>query len=51
LQIPPELNPHVLVSSTLRKGIKDLRDRIKRESKMVIKKKKEGEKGRVGIGK
>lgn len=43
LQIPPELNPHVLVSSTLRKGIKELRDRIKREAKMVTRKKKEDE--------
>jgi ribosome biogenesis GTPase A len=50
LQIPPELNPHVLVSSTLRRGIKELRDRIKRESKMVIKKKKEGDDQRIVVG-
>jgi hypothetical protein len=50
LQIPPELNPHVLVSSTLRKGIKELRDRIKRESKMVTKNKKEGDDQRIVVG-
>lgn len=41
LKIPQELTPYVLVSSTLRKGIKDLRDRIKVEAKRVNKEKRE----------
>jgi ribosome biogenesis GTPase A len=39
LNLPPEMTPYVLVSSTLRKGIKELRDRIKREAKTVNKEK------------
>jgi ribosome biogenesis GTPase A len=39
LNLPLEMTPYVLVSSTLRKGIKELRDRIKREAKTVNKEK------------
>lgn len=44
LKLPKELNPHVFVSSTQRRGIKDLRDRIKIEAKKI-----EKEKVTVGI--
>jgi ribosome biogenesis GTPase A len=43
-KLPPELIPYVFVSSTLRKGIKSLRDRIKVEAKKVNKKTPEKEK-------
>jgi ribosome biogenesis GTPase A len=39
LYLPQGLFPYVFVSSTLRKGIKNLRDRIKREAKGVNKEK------------
>jgi ribosome biogenesis GTPase A len=42
-KLPPELTPYVFVSSTERKGIKELRDRIKMESKKVERKEKEDE--------
>jgi ribosome biogenesis GTPase A len=41
LKIPKEFIPYVFVSSTLRKGIKDLRDRIKVEAKRVNKERDE----------
>jgi ribosome biogenesis GTPase A len=37
LNIPQDLAPYVLVSSTLRKGIKELRDRVKMEARKVEK--------------
>jgi hypothetical protein len=39
LNLPQEMTPYVLVSSTLRKGVKELRDRIKREAKGINKEK------------
>lgn len=49
LKIPPEINNYVFVSSTLRKGIKKLRDKIKIEAKKVEKKTEEYHKIIVGI--
>jgi ribosome biogenesis GTPase A len=50
LTLPEDLKPYVFVSSTERKGIKDLRDRIKIEAKKVIKKEEESaEKVAVGV--
>jgi len=50
LKIPEELKPYVFVSSTLRKGIKDLRDRIKVEAKKVNKEKEEDQDQKVTVG-
>lgn len=50
LKIPEELKPYVLVSATLRKGIRDLRDRIKVEAKKVDKEKEEDEAQRITVG-
>jgi hypothetical protein len=49
LKIPEEMFPYVLVSATDRKGIKDLRDRIKIEAKKVEKKPEDYHKVIVGI--
>jgi hypothetical protein len=51
-KISKDMTPYVFVSSTLRKGIKDLRDRIKAEAKKVNREKegeKESQKVTVGI--
>lgn len=45
-----ELIPHVFVSSTLRKGIKDLRDKIKIEAKKVEREKKEPSNEKITVG-
>jgi hypothetical protein len=50
LKIPEGLKPYVFVSSTLRKGIKDLRDRIKVEAKKVNKEKEDDENQKVTVG-
>lgn len=49
LKIPNEMFPYVMVSATDRKGIKDLRDRIKIEAKKVEKKPEDYNKVIVGI--
>ena len=49
VRISEELNPYVFVSATNRKGIKKLRDRIKRESKEVNKEREINQKIIVGI--
>lgn len=49
LKISEEMFPYVMVSATNRKGIKDLRDRIKIEAKKVEKKPEEYPKIIVGI--
>ncbi len=49
LRIPEEMFPYVMVSATNRKGIKELRDRIKIEAKKVEKKPEDYHKIIVGI--
>lgn len=49
LKLSPELIPYVLVSSTQRKGIKELRNKIKIEAKKVEKKPEDYHKIIVGI--
>jgi hypothetical protein len=50
LKITKELMPYVFVSSTLRKGIKELRDRIKREAAEINKEKEEDENQKITVG-
>jgi ribosome biogenesis GTPase A len=50
LKISKELIPYVFVSSTLRKGIKDLRDRIKAEAKRVNKEKQGETSQKITVG-
>ncbi len=50
LKIPKELIPYVFVSSTLRKGIKELRDRIKREAAEINKEKEDDENQKIIVG-
>lgn len=49
-KISKDMIPYVFVSSTLRKGIKDLRDRIKAEAKKVNKEKESEESQKVTVG-
>lgn len=50
LKLPKEFTNYVFVSSTLRKGIKELRDRIKIEAKKIDKKKNETSNEKVTVG-
>jgi ribosome biogenesis GTPase A len=50
IKLPSEMTPYVFVSSTLRKGVKELRDRIKIEAKKVDRGKSEEESKKVTVG-
>jgi ribosome biogenesis GTPase A len=50
VKLPPEITNYVFVSSTLRKGIRELRDKIKMEAKRINKKKEETDPQKVTVG-
>jgi ribosome biogenesis GTPase A len=50
VKLPPEITNYVFVSSTLRKGIKELRDKIKMEAKRVNQEKKDTDPLKITVG-